>query len=146
MKPGTSQTWGPVRLHRHDGALADAASIVLADPARRNVMGPPMFDGLEAAILQLEALTAAGRFHPFTEQPPADAVRVVLVRGEGSAFCAGFDLGLLAEDPDPAQPLLASFLKRLGACVRRLRALPATSVSVVQGAALAGESPMACTG
>lgn len=143
MKPGTSQAWGPVRLLRHDGELAGAASIVLGDPARRNLMGPPMFDGLEAAILQLEALAAAGRFHPFTEAPPADAVRVVLVRGEGSAFCSGFDLGLLAEDPDPTQPLLASFLKRLGGCVRRLRALPATSVAVVQGAALAGGCALA---
>jgi methylglutaconyl-CoA hydratase len=97
-----------------------------------------MFDGIEAALLQLEALTAANRFHPLQEPPPADSVRVVRVRALGSAFCSGFDLGLLADDPDPAQPLLASFLRRLAGCTRRLRALPAPSVAVVQGAALAG--------
>jgi len=132
------QAFGPVTLEVHDGALAGLATITLADPDRRNTMGPPMFDGLEAAILQLEALTAASRFHPLSEPPPPGAVRVVRVRALGTAFCAGFDLGLLADDPDPAQPLLASFLKRLAGCTRRLRALPAVSVAVVQGPALAG--------
>lgn len=143
MKPGEMQVWGPVSLLRHAEDLAGAATITLRDPDRRNVMGPPMFDGLEAAILLLEQLTAAGRFHPFTESPPVDAVRAVLLRGEGSAFCSGFDLELLAQDPDPAQPLLVSFLKRLAGCVRRLRALPATSVAVVQGPALAGGCALA---
>ncbi len=143
MKPGETRRWGPVSLLRHADALDGAATVTLDDPARRNVMGPPMFDGLEAAILQLEQLTAAGRFHPFSEAPPEGAVRVVRIRGEGAAFCAGFDLGLLAEDPDPSQPLLASFLKRLAGCVRRLRALPATSVAVVQGPALAGGCALA---
>lgn len=129
---------GPVRLEVHDGALAGLATITLADPDRRNVMGPPMFDGLEAALLHLEALTGATRFHPLREPPPEGAVRVVLVRALGTAFCSGFDLGLLADDPDPAQPLLASFLKRLAGCMRRLRALPSVNVAVVQGAALAG--------
>jgi len=132
-----------VSLLRHADALDGAATVTLDDPARRNVMGPPMFDGLEAAILELERLTAAGRFHPFAEPPPSGAVRVVLLKGEGAAFSAGFDLQLLAEDPDPAQPLLDSFLKRLAGCVRRLRALPATSVAVVQGPALAGGCAMA---
>lgn len=39
---------GPVRLQVHDGEHAGLATITLADPDRRNVMGPPMFDGLEA--------------------------------------------------------------------------------------------------
>jgi len=129
---------GPVRLEVHDGALEGLATVTLADPERRNTLGPPMFDGLEAAILHLEACTAASRFHPLHEAPPAGTVRVVRVRALGPAFCAGFDLGLLADDPDPAQPLLASFLKRLAGCMRRLRALPATTFAEVQGPALAG--------
>lgn len=129
---------GPVTLDVHDGALAGLATITLADPDRRNTMGPPMFDGLEAAILHLEARTGASRFNPLQEAPPTDVVRVIRVRGLGPAFCAGFDLGLLADDPDPAQPLLASFLKRLAGCMRRLRALPAVSMAVVHGPALAG--------
>lgn len=129
---------GPVTLEVHDGALAGLATVTLADPDRRNTMGPPMFDGLEAAILHLEARTGASRFNPLQEAPPDDVVRVIRLRGLGPAFCAGFDLGLLADDPDPTQPLLASFLKRLAGCMRRLRALPAASVAIVQGPALAG--------
>jgi len=129
---------GPVTLEVHDGALAGLATVTLADPDRRNTMGPPMFDGLEAAILHLEARTGASRFNPLQEAPPDDVVRVIRLRGLGPAFCAGFDLGLLADDPDPTQPLLASFLKRLAGCMRRLRALPAVSVAIVQGPALAG--------
>ena len=129
---------GPVTLEIHDGSLDGLATITLSDPDRRNTMGPPMFDGLEAAILHLEARTAASRFHPMHEAPPRESVRVIRVRALGPAFCAGFDLGLLADDPDPAQPLLASFLKRLAGCMRRLRALPAVSVAEVQGPALAG--------
>jgi enoyl-CoA hydratase/carnithine racemase len=56
---GEEHRFGPVRLLLHTGDLAGLATITLADPARRNTMGPPMFDGLEAAILQLEAATAA---------------------------------------------------------------------------------------
>ncbi len=129
---------GPVTLEVHDGALAGLATVTLADPDRRNTMGPPMFDGLEAAILHLEARTGASRFNPLQQAPPDDVVRVIRLRGLGPAFCAGFDLGLLADDPDPTQPLLASFLKRLAGCMRRLRALPAVSVAIVQGPALAG--------
>ena len=138
-----THAFGPLTLEVHDGPFAGLATVTLADPDRRNTMGPPMFDGLEAAILQLEALTAANRFHPLEEPPPAGAVRVVRVRALGSAFCAGFDLALLVDDPDPAQPLLASFLKRLAGCTRRLRALPAVSVAVVQGPALAGGCALA---
>lgn len=129
---------GPVTLELHEGGLDGLATLTLGDPDRRNTMGPPMFDGLEAAILHLEARTGASRFHPLHEPPPADTVRVIHVRALGPAFCAGFDLGLLADDPDPSQPLLASFLKRLAGCMRRLRALPAVSVAEVQGPALAG--------
>lgn len=133
-----TQALGPVTLEVHGHALTGLATLTLADPDRRNVMGPPLFDGLEAALLHLEAITAASRFHPLREAPPHDAVRVVLVRALGAAFCSGFDLGLLSDDPDPSQPLLASFLKRLAGCMRRLRALPSVNVAVVQGPALAG--------
>ena len=96
---GEEHRFGPVRLLLHTDDLAGLATITLADPARRNTMGPPMFDGLEAAILQLEAATAASRFHPLHEAPPASAVRVVLLQGEGSAFCAGLAAASAASNP-----------------------------------------------
>jgi len=135
--------YGPVRLHLYHKDRAGLATITLSDPRRRNALGPAMFDGLETTILQLEALTAATRFHPFHQAPPSDAVRVIILQAEGSSFCAGFDIALLVDDPDQQQPLLASFLRRLAGCVRRLRALPAVSIASVQGSALAGGCALA---
>jgi enoyl-CoA hydratase len=58
-----------------DGAVA---TITLNRPERLNTIVPPMPDELESAI------TAAG----------ADAdVKVIVLRGAGRAFCAGFDFG-----------------------------------------------------
>jgi enoyl-CoA hydratase len=62
-------------LYDTDGAIA---RITLNRPDRLNTIVPPMPDELEAAI------DAAG----------ADAaVKVIVLRGAGRSFCAGFDLG-----------------------------------------------------
>jgi enoyl-CoA hydratase/carnithine racemase len=58
---------------------------------------------------------------------------VLRLRGEGSAFCAGFDLDAMADEG-----LLPSFLERLGAFCRRLRRLDAVVVAEVHGPAVAG--------
>jgi methylglutaconyl-CoA hydratase len=109
-----------LRLHR-DGPVA---TITFADPDRRNALSAAMFDALEPAIGSVEAATSSGA---------ADSCRVLRLRGEGSAFCAGFDLDAMAEDG-----LLPSFLERLGAVCRRLRRLDAIVVAEVHGPAVAG--------
>jgi enoyl-CoA hydratase len=58
-----------------DGAVA---SITLNRPERLNTIVPPMPDELEAAVHEAIA---------------DQAVKVIVVRGAGRAFCAGFDLG-----------------------------------------------------
>src|SRR5689334_1923849 len=58
-----------------DGAVA---SITLNRPERLNTIVPPMPDELEAAVHEAIA---------------DEAVKVIVVRGAGRAFCAGFDLG-----------------------------------------------------
>jgi methylglutaconyl-CoA hydratase len=100
-------------------------TLTLADPARRNAMGTAMFAALDAALAAAEARAAAD---------PGERIDVLLLRGEGAAFCAGFDLGACAERPE----LLADFVRALSRCVQRLRALPCPVVAQVQGAALAG--------
>jgi enoyl-CoA hydratase/carnithine racemase len=105
-----------------DGARS---TLVLDDPARRNAMGEAMFAAFGTALATVEARAAA--------QPP-HRTDVLVLRGEGAAFCAGFDLGACAERP----ALLATFVHALGDAVRRLRALPCPVVAQVQGAALAG--------
>ena len=102
-----------------DGPIA---TITFADPDRRNALSAAMFDALEPALASLETATASG-----------DPCRVLRLRGEGSAFCAGFDLDAMADDG-----LLPSFLERLGGVCRRLRRLDAVVVAEVHGPAVAG--------
>jgi methylglutaconyl-CoA hydratase len=95
------------------------AIISLNDPAKRNAMTVAMFDALDRAI----ALMAL-----------EESVHVVLLRGEGAAFCAGFDLAAALAD----QTLLPQFIVRLSALNRSLRRLPQIVVAAVHGAAIAG--------
>jgi methylglutaconyl-CoA hydratase len=98
---------------------SSVAEVVLNDPGHRNAVGEAMFDALEAALERL-----AG----------ADDVHVVILRGNGPAFCAGFDLTAAVERPE----LLESFILRLSRLGRTLRRLPPVVVASVHGAAIAG--------
>ncbi|MDX6666699.1 MAG: enoyl-CoA hydratase [Solirubrobacteraceae bacterium] len=62
-------------LYDVDGAIA---TITLNRPDRLNTIVPPMHDELEAAVHAAVA---------------DEAVKVIVLRGAGRAFCAGFDLG-----------------------------------------------------
>lgn len=101
------------------------ATIRFADPDRRNALSTAMFDALEPALDTVEAATKA--------TDGVEACRVLRLRGEGSAFCAGFDLDAMADDG-----MLPSFLERLGGVCRRLRRLDAVVVAEVHGPAVAG--------
>ena len=54
------------------------ATITLNRPERLNTIVPPMPDELEAAV---------------EEATRDDAVKVIVLRGAGRAFCGGFDFG-----------------------------------------------------
>ena len=98
---------------------ARIAHITLRDPTRRNA--------LDAAAL--------GTLREHLAAVATDAsVDVLVLAGEGPAFCAGFDLAACAEEPRRVEPLLAG----LSACVQVLRGLDVPVVARVQGAALAG--------
>src|SRR5216110_2950342 len=63
-------------------AVADGvATVTLNRPAKRNALNRALLDGLAAAFERLEG---------------DPAVRVVVVRGSGPAFCSGMDLDELA--------------------------------------------------
>ncbi|MFO0827560.1 MAG: enoyl-CoA hydratase/isomerase family protein [Phycisphaerales bacterium] len=102
---------------------APVATITLNDPDRRNALSGDMFTCLEAAI--------DGVAH----HENSVALRL---RGAGSAFCAGFDLGACVERPGT----LALFIRRLSIVNRKLRRLRQVVVAEVQGAALAGGCAM----
>jgi methylglutaconyl-CoA hydratase len=93
--------------------------ITLNDPQRRNAMGLVMFDAVDAA---LNRVCSEGSVH------------VVMVRGEGPAFCAGFDLVAAAQEPS----LISQYIERLSGINRALRRLPQVVVAVAHGPAIAG--------
>lgn len=97
-------------------------TITLADAPRRNALGSAMLDSLEVALVEAGRLAHAGDAH------------VLLLRAEGSAFCAGFDLSACVDDA----ATLESFIHRLSGVIVALRSMPAVVVAQVQGAALAG--------
>lgn len=100
--------------------------VELRDPARRNALDAQaiasLVDALRTAHTACDACDDSAR------------IDAVVLRGEGHAFCSGFDLAGCAEEPRRVEPLLDG----LSAAVRALRAIPAPVVARVQGAALAG--------
>lgn len=99
------------------------AATVLNDPKRRNAMSIAMFDALDDA---LSNVAARGDIH------------VLLLRGNGKAFCSGFDLAAAIDDPT----LVKQYINRLSATIRSLRRLPQVVVAAVHGAAIAGGCAM----
>ena len=74
-----------------------------------------------------------------------EAVKALVVRGEGRAFCSGADLTFFETAFDnPSQ--LTSYLKKFSGCLFQLEELPIPVISVVHGFALAGglELMLAC--
>src|SRR5579859_2852641 len=86
-----------INAHTSDGAC----EIAMARPQRKNALTLAMYAAMT------EALEAAGR---------DDAVRAVLIRGEGGSFTSGNDLGDFMQSPptDENSPVLR-FLAKLSA-------------------------------
>lgn len=97
--------------------------ITLNDRQRRNALSLAMFDALDAAVQTVST---------------DETIRVLLLRGEGGTFCAGFDLKSAADDP----PLIGQFIHRLSHVNRALRRLPCVVIAAVDGAAVAGGCAM----
>lgn len=101
---------------------------------RRERHGPVLVLSLDRAEKR-NALTPAmlARLYADVESVAAD-VRAVVLAGEGSVFCAGFDLRLCAEDGEALTQLLTG----LSDSVAALRRCPAPVVAAAHGAAIAG--------
>lgn len=106
----------PMLIQRREDHVA---ILSLNDPTKRNALSMAMFDALDAALETLRR--DAG-------------TRVILLRGEGPAFCAGFDLGAAVEHP----AVMSVFIERLSTLLRAIRRLPQPVVASVHGAAVAG--------
>jgi methylglutaconyl-CoA hydratase len=109
-----------IRIERHEQPrFAGVAELVIDRPAKRNALTPQMLDELNRAALELSA---------------DQSVRAILLRGEGTAFCAGFDLSLCVQSSEP----LAAMLTGLSVLIRTLRRSPKPVVIAAHGAAIAG--------
>ena len=106
-------------------AVADGvATITLNRPEKRNAMNAAVLDGLDRAFGELETR--------------AD-VRVIVIRGEGRAFCAGLDLRELnarqREDRDAESGIVA--------LLGKIETSRHPTLAMVQGDALAGGCELA---
>ena len=112
-----------LRLER-DGAIA---AIVLARPERQNAIGTAMWQAL------------AGHCDELARDP---GVRVVIVRGEGSAFSAGADIGEFAQvfaDRAAAHDYNELVQEALG----RLEQLPMPTIAQIGGNCIGGGCALA---
>lgn len=105
-----------IRVER-DGHVA---ILYLARPDKRNALTPEMLASLVSATAQIHATDA----------------RVILLTGEGPAFCAGFDLSLCEAAPDGA--VMRALLTGLTHVIQALRDQPRPVVIAAHGAAIAG--------
>jgi len=114
-----SETFTIIRIEREP----PLAWIVLDRPQVRNAISRTMVEELLQALDDLEI---------------DSAVRVVLLRGEGSAFCAGADLEELkvVQQASPEENLAAG--RQLGKLFRRLYTFPKATVAAVHGSCVAG--------
>jgi methylglutaconyl-CoA hydratase len=103
-------------------------SITLNRPAKRNALSEEMIDLLHRALEEADLNSD---------------VRVVLIRGAGSDFCAGADLDELLASADRTLMENEESALRLGQIFQRLRVLPKAVICLVQGRALAGGAGLA---
>jgi enoyl-CoA hydratase/carnithine racemase len=109
-----------VRIERHpEPCFFGVAEIVLDRPEKRNALTPTMLDALADAVDVLAGDPSA---------------KTLLLRGEGSVFCAGFDLSLCKQDSSA----LAAMLRGLSRAVRRLRRAEKPVIVAAHGGAVAG--------
>ena len=115
-----------IRVERHtDTRFARVAEIVLDRADKRNAMTPEMLGDIGCLALELARDATVG---------------AILLRGEGSVFCAGFDLSLCKE----SSAALAQMLRGLSSAARTLRRVEKPVVIAAHGAAIAGGCAILC--
>lgn len=93
--------------------------VTLARAEKRNALTPEMLAEVTRVVKEAPAST-----------------RVFVLAGEGSVFCAGFDLGLCAGSPDGS--VMRALLSGLSGLIIALREFPGCVVAAAPGAAIAG--------
>jgi isohexenylglutaconyl-CoA hydratase len=118
-----------IRLE-HEGSIA---RLTLDRPERRNALTHAMMVELEDVFAKLRDDASC---------------RVLVLRGAGGHFCAGGDLGAMAEMPakpgtGDIDPLLPAY-RQFGDALLALNTLPQATIAIVEGSAVGGGFGMAC--
>lgn len=103
-------------IHHDGGAIAE---VRLNRPEARNALSKALLGAARAALRPLAA---------------SPDVRVILISGEGKAFCAGMDLKALLNDP----PAMGELLMLISLLLREIRRAPQPTIACVRGAAVGG--------
>jgi methylglutaconyl-CoA hydratase len=101
---------------------ADVALLTLNRPAKRNALSPQLIEELLAALDAVESAP----------------VRVLILTGEGQAFCSGMDLEYLKGLAGHSAEQNLSDARRTVRMFRRVWSFPKPIIAAVNGAALAG--------
>lgn len=105
------------------------AQVTMARPAVFNAFDEAMIGELDAAFAQLIA---------------DDAVRVIVLAGEGKHFSAGADLQWMQRASTASLEWNVADARRFAGMLARIEACPKPTVARVQGAALGGGVGLAC--
>ena len=103
-----------------DGAIA---TVTLRRPERRNALDPALLDAIAEA---------------FTRLAEDDDVRVIVLAGEGPAFCAGADLEWMAASRELTHDENVLDAERMAAAFEAVDACPKAVVARVHGYAFGG--------
>lgn len=109
-----------IAVASHQTPHGEIREITLARPDKRNALTPDMLLALRDHIAACATSTP----------------RVLLLSGQGPAFCAGFDLSLCKDHPDGS--VMRALLSRLHDCIAALRSLDIPVVIAAHGSAIAG--------
>lgn len=139
----------------HTTPHGDILELSLARPDKRNALTPDMLTTLRDHLAACAALTSAVLApdahhqragaspprrselpHSPTLSSPTNPLRVLLLSGQGPAFCAGFDLSLCKDHPDGS--VMRALLSGLHDCIAALRSLDIPVVIAAHGSAIAG--------
>ncbi|MFE5513127.1 enoyl-CoA hydratase/isomerase family protein [Streptomyces sp. NPDC056529] len=104
-----------------DSVTDGVATVVMANPAKRNAMSAGMWCSLPGVLERLAA---------------DPAVRVLVLTGEGDTFCAGADISALREPGDEQQSLAVR-------AEEALAAFPKPTLAAVRGFCVGGGSQLA---